>query len=269
MDTQFEQHLITAGLTKDEARAYETLIKKGALPASSLGRLIAISSRPLIYKVLDGLVTKGLVEKKDESGAIARFYPAHPLKLKEWTEKERERAEQSIISLEGVVDKLVSEFNLSSGKPGIRYYEGRSGVRVVLNDSLTSQSPIYSYTDVEQVETHYKDVVDPYVKDRERKGIMKKLLLDDTPFVRNFYADSKELQSEVRLIEKSENPYKVAIQIYDDKVSYLTLNPGKEMAVIIQDKEIAALQRHLFDQLYKRAKPLYAPTNSSNSAVSN
>ncbi len=156
------------------------------------------------------------------------------------------------------------EFNLSSGKPGIRYYEGRSGVRAVLNDSLTSKTPIYSYTDVEQVEIHYKDVVDPYVKERERKQILKKLLLDDTPFIRNFYAGIEETQSEVRLIAKSDSPYKVAIQIYDDKVSYLTLNPGKEIAVIIQDKEIAALQRHLFDQLYKLAKPLYTPSNSNS-----
>lgn len=265
METQFEQHLITAGLSKDEARAYETLIKKGSLPASSLGRLISVSSRPLMYKVLDGLITKGLVEKKEKPGSVALFYPTHPIKLKDWTERERERVEQSTSVLEGVVDKLISEFNLSSGKPGVRYFEGRSGVRAVLNDSLTSKSPIYSYTDVEQVETHYKDVVDPYVAERERKGILKKLLLDDTPFVRNFYADSKENQSEVRLIEKSETPHKVAIQIYDDKVSFLTLEPDKEMAVIIQDKEIASLQRHLFDQLYKKAKPLYTPSNSSTS----
>jgi len=264
MDTQFEQHLITAGLTKDEARAYETLIKKGALPASSLGRLIAISSRPLIYKVLEGLMTKGLVEKRDEVGAIARFYPTHPLKLKEWTEKERERAEQSLTAVDGVVDKLVSEFNLSSGKPGVRYYEGRSGVRAVLNDSLSAKTPIYSYTDVEQVETHYKDLVGPYLKERERRQILKKLLLDDTTFTRNLYAGAEETQSEVRLIEKSQNPYKVAIQIYDDKVSYVTLNPGKEMAIIIQDKEIAALQQHLFEQLYKYAKPLYTPTDSAS-----
>ncbi len=256
MDTQFEAHLITAGLTKDEARAYETLVKKGSLPASSLGRLISISSRPLIYKVLEGLIAKGIVEKKEESGSVARFSPFHPIKLKEWTEKEREKAEQSLVAVDGVIDKLVSEFNLSSGKPGVRYLEGRAGVRAILNDSLQAKTPIYSYTDVEQVEAHYKDVVDPYVKERERRKILKKLLLDDTPFVRNFYTGIEETQSEVRLIEKSQNPYKVAFQIYDDKVTYLTLDPGKEMVVIIQNQTVADLHKHLFEQLYDRAKKL-------------
>lgn len=118
METQFEQYLITAGLSKDEARAYEILIKKGSLPASSLGRLISVSSRPLMYKILEGLITKGLVEKSEKPGSVAQFHPAHPIKLKEWTERERERAEQSTSVLEGVIDKLISEFNLSSGKPG-------------------------------------------------------------------------------------------------------------------------------------------------------
>ena len=51
--------------------------------------------------------------------------------------------------------------------------------------------------------------------------------------------------------------------IYDDKVSYLTLEPGKEMAIIIQDKEISALQRHLFEELYNRDSkvPFYLRRN--------
>ena len=261
METQYEQHLITAGLTKDEARAYETLVKRGGIEAGKLGHLIAISSRPLTYKVLDGLLKKGLVEKKEETGKVAKFYPSHPLKLKEYTEGERKKAEQSITAVEGVVDQLVSEFNLSSGKPGVRFFEGRAGVRAVLNDSLTTRGTIYSYTDVEQVEKFYQDLVNPYLKERERKQIMKKLLLDDTPFTRALYAGTEETQSEVRLISKNENPYKVAIQIYDDKVSYLTLNPGKEIAVIIQDQDIASLQKYLFEELYNRATPLFVPKN--------
>ncbi len=259
MEIQYEQHLITAGLTKDEARAYELLVKRGGLEAGKLGRLIEISSRPLTYKVLEGLISKGLVEKKEEVGKVAKFYATHPLKLKEYTEREREKAEQSITAVEGVVDKLVSEFNLSSGKPGVRFFEGRAGLKAVLNDSLTAKTPIYSYIDVEQVERHYQDVNGPYLKEREKRGINKKLLLDDTPFTRELYVGVEESHSEVRLIEQKEHPYKVAIQIYDDKVSYLTLKPGKEMAVIIQDAEIAGLQQHLFEELYKLAKPLYQP----------
>ena len=259
METLYEQNLILAGLTKDEAKAYETLVKLGAMQAGDLGRNIQISSRPLIYKVLDDLVTKGLVEKKEIEGKVAKFYPAHPLKLKEFADKERENAERSIVAVEGVIDKLISDFNLTSGKPGVRFFEGRAGIKSVLDDSLTAQSVIYSYIDVEAVERDYTDINTPYLKAREKFGIKKKLLVSDTQFIRNVYKDSAETASEVRMIPKSAATFEVSMQIYDKKVSYLTLIPGKEIGVIIEDEHIARMHRHLFEVLYERAEPLYVP----------
>lgn len=264
----YKKQLMDCGLTEHQSILYELLIKSGALRASAIVRRLDNSlSRPMVYAVLDELTVIGLVEKDTESANVTRFVPAHPSKLQDIAYERRQIADTLAEAASAIIPRIVSDYNLTSSKPGVRFFEGKQGVRAVLQDSLTTKTHILSYTDVEQIETHYKDVSDPYILEREKRGILKKLLLDDTPYVRAFYAGLTEKQSEVRLIQQSEYPHKVAIQIYDDKVSYLTLTPGKEMAVIIQDADISALQRHLFLQLYKNATSLYTPSTDDSGVL--
>lgn len=261
----YKNQLINCGLTEHQATLYELLIKSGGLRASTIVRKIDNSlSRPMVYAVLNELVDMGLVEKDELASKVTRFTPAHPAKLQDLATEKRLVADSMIDAAASVIPRMVSEFNLVSNKPSVRFFEGKEGVRAVLNDSLTAKTPILSYTDVEAVEKHYKDVGDPYLKERARLGILKKLIVDDTPFARKLYKGSKETHSEVRLIPVDKNPHKVSMQIYDDKVSYLTFAPGKEVAVIIQDAEISAMQRHLFEQLYNLSSPLYTPTSDNS-----
>ncbi len=266
MDSHIQQ-LIDCGLSRHQASIYELLVKNGTLRASTIVRQLGNTlSRPLVYHVLGELTELGLVEKTGTEKDITRFSPAHPAKLQEIAEQKQKEADRMSDAASVVIPRIVSEYNLVTSKPGVRFFEGTQGIEAVLADSLTARTPIYSYTDVEQIEKFYKDIVDAYVRERERRKILKKLILDDTPFVRNFYAGVEETQSEVRLIPKSVNPFTVAVQIYDDKVSYLTLSPGREMAIIIQNEEIAGMERHLFESLYNSATPLYTPSSSSSSS---
>lgn len=264
----YTKQLMDSGLTQNQAILYELLIQTGGLRASSIVRRLNNSlSRPLVYSLLNELVKVGLVEKNEHDSKVTRFIPAHPSKLHDIAEKRRSEADSIANAASLIIPRIVSEYNLNANKPGVRFFEGREGVRAVLNDSLTTKTPILSYIDVEAIETHYNDVNVPYMKERERLGILKKLILDDTEFVRNLYAHTAETQTEVRLIPKTENQYQVSMQIYDDKVSYLTLVPGAEIAVIIQDASISAMHRHLFEILYTRASALYAPAVSATSST--
>jgi sugar-specific transcriptional regulator TrmB len=254
-----EDNLVKIGISPDEARVYMVLLTTPNIPASSIAKRAHISSRPLVYKVLQDLEAKGLCEKKDTPGAVSTFFPLHPSKFEEIAKKRETEAYQAARAVENVVEALTSQFSVLLGKPGIRYVEGEKGIKYILDDSLKAQTEILQYVDVEIVETRYKSINDAYIKSRERLGVKKKLLLLDTPFVRNLYAGVSETVSEVRLIARDQNPYPVSMQIYDNKVSYLTLIPGKEIGMIIEDVNITAMHRHLFLELYKKATPLYDP----------
>jgi len=259
------QVLVQAGLTPEQASLYEVLVKNGPLYASGASRKANIS-RPLGYKVLGELVAANLVEKKDEPGKVAVFSAVHPLKLKEFSEKRVENLKSASKALDGTLGSLISDFNLVSGKPGVRFFEGIEGVKAVLEDSLTAQDEILTYADIESIEKHISTINREYVKTREKFGIKKKGIAFDTPFTRNFLKGYAPSVTEMKLIKSDEKPFHTVMQIYDGKVSYITLSEENLIGVIIADKNIYEMHRDLF--LYTwRSTPEFSPEQVSTGLV--
>src|SRR3989338_8107857 len=243
--TEYRASLAEAGLTAHQAAVYETLIKNGSLPARAVG-LKAGMSRPLAYKVLDELEAVGLVEKQEKPRAVSRFSAAHPLKIKEIGDRRFEAAQGAKAAIEGTLGKLISDFNLQSGKSGVRFFEGLEGIQAVLDDSLTSQTEIYSYADLESIEKYISDINKKYVRERERKQIKKKGIVVDTPFARNFLKNYAPGVTETKLIVRDMSAFHTVMQMYDSKISYITLSDENLIGVIIADPRIYEMHRELF-----------------------
>jgi len=249
----YEQNLIQAGLSGDQAKIYEILLTNGPSPASTVKQKSDLS-RPMVYKVLGQLQALSLVEKKEEKGAVATFCTIHPLKLQEMVEQKKRAAEGAAQALEGVIAELTSQYNLAVGKPGVRFYEGFAGIVRVLEDSLSAKKEIYSYADLESIDAYIPEINKEYVKKRERRGIKKKGIVLDTPFARQFLKGYYPGITETRLIKTETPPFETVMQIYDNKISYITLSDTNIIGVIIEDRRIYAMHKHLFDYLWERAE---------------
>ncbi len=166
----YEQFLTQTGLTKEQATVYQNLIKEGFL----LARKIALNTglkRGLVYKTLEQLVDMGLVEKREDLGKIAIFHATHPSKLKELLGKREQELKTAETSLQGIMNQLVSDYNLFSGKPNVQFFEGVEGIKKVLEDSLSTQTEIYTYADVESIEKYISTINKEYVTKREKFNI--------------------------------------------------------------------------------------------------
>src|SRR3989344_39724 len=250
----YSQPLTQAGLNPEQAAVYEVLLKNGPSPA----RRVAQNSpdkRSLVYKILDELIAQGLATKKDEIGRVSVFEPAHPVKLKEFAEKKAEEARQAQTALDGILGQMASDFNLFSGKPGVQFYEGIEGVNKITADSLTAKDVIYSYVDNEAVNKYVPKINEEYVKKRERLGIMKKMITVDGEYIRRKVKTYNPAVSEVRVIPNT-FPFVSVMQIYGNKVSYLTLDEKKMIGIIIDDPAIARMHKTLFEFTWSVAKPL-------------
>ena len=244
--------LAQSGLTRDQAALYGALLQKGSLSAREAA-LEAKIGRTLGYALLDQLAGMGLVTKAKEKGSVARFSPVHPSALQDRIESQQKNAERAALTLKSVLPDLSSLYNLATGRPGIRFYEGREGVKEVLYDSLTSKETIYTYADMETVDGYVGDINDEYVRTRLKKGIAKKLLLPDTPAARAEIMQSNEL-TEIRFIQNQDAPpFHAAMEIYDGKVSYVTFTKDILMGTIISDPAIYSLHRFLFEEQWKKA----------------
>jgi len=251
---EYPEELLDIGLSEHEAAVYELLIRNGAMRASRIAKDIGVSlSRPMIYAILNSLLDSGLIEKQKKTGEVAQFSAAHPSSLQLFAERQKEKAESALSAAAGLIPKMVSAYNLSTGRPGVRFYEGDAGMQDVLNDSLTSRETIYALSDLEAIARYLPDVNKRYVEERIRRNINKRGLVPDTSknraFMKEYAGKTLEL-TETRFLPLDQAPFSTVMQIYDNKVSYCVLGEKNLIGVIISDPRIYTMHRTLFEYLW-------------------
>lgn len=255
INLEYTENIVSTGLSKEQAVVYEALLKLGESPASTISKSIPNKyplSRPLIYKVLEELIKLDLAEKKDLEGKVATFTPKHPVAINKAIDAEKARIERTKEEFLNTSGKLSSLFNLTSGKPGVQFYEGKDGVWEVLMDSLTSTEEVLSCADLEAIEKYIPDLNAEYSIMREDKGIKKRALVIDSKISRDFLRSYDHAITTVKLIkETTQRPnFQTVMQIYDQKVSYITLTNNYLVGIIITDQYIANTHKYLFESMW-------------------
>ncbi len=238
------------GLTKTQAEIMAFLLENGSAKASFIAQKTTVP-RGVAYKGLDELVNLGLVEKK-QAGKITVFQAEHPIKLEKIIENKEKEANQARQRLTGLLPELVSMYNLANHRPGVYFYEGNEGIEQVLNDSLESKTEIYTYADLEAVTAELKEINARYAKERDKRGIKKKIIVADTEFNHNFFMDYDKTITEIRYLKKEFYQFKTGMQIYDGKISYQVMDGNNKLGIIIHDQHIYEMHKLLFEFIWKK-----------------
>ena len=249
---QEENILIQAGLSEEQAQAYQSLLDKGPQRASYLSKWTGIK-RGLIYKVLEQLESMGLVSKKGGPGTVATFSPSHPsLLLSNLERKEKEIALNKEMLMSSI-GSLSSKFNLITGKPNVQFFEGEEGIKKVLDDTLRipKGSVIYSYTDLEAIERYIPEINRAYGEQREKLEIKKIGFLLDTPRAREIIKKYDSKFSEAKFLDLGTNEIETIMQIYENKISYITLKEKSMIGIIIEDPLIYKMHKAVFEYFWK------------------
>lgn len=247
-----ENILKQAGLSEEQAITYEALLDKGPQKASTLSVWTGIK-RSLTYKVLEQLENMGLVEKKGGTGTVAVFYPAHPSILLDKIDRDKKNLDlaKEVVSLG--IGNLSSKYNLLTGKPNIRFFEGEDSVSNITGDFPKVEKEIRQIIDISNALKEFKDETINYLNKRIKLGIHKKMILPDTEENRKYIESGSEM-TEFRLLPKN-TVIPTSFQMYENKVTILTLNKEKKIGLIIEDKEIATGMQNIFDALWDLSKP--------------
>ncbi len=246
--------LIQIGLTEKQAKVYACLLEHGLSPA----RLIIFKTdlkRGITYEVIEQLIKLNLIEKIEDRGKIALFRTTHPNNLELFFEKKKKEIEDTEKFLKNEMGSFVSMYNLLSGKPNVRFFEGEEGMTEVINDSLDSTETILQYIDNEMVHKYLPKENEEYVKHRIKKGIHKKMLSPDSEYIREHAKAMNPEFTELRIIKNS-FPFNTVMQIYDNKISYITLSENKKIGVILEDNDIANMHKILFNLNWENGEKL-------------
>ncbi len=246
MDAINNDLLGLVGLTPEEGAVYASLLKSGSSSARKVATVSGVK-RGMAYKALARLEALGLVEKHDPLSGVASFTPAHPSVLRDLFAKKQATLAALKDPLETTIGTLTSSYNLVSGRPNIRFFEGKKGMEEVLDDSLYAKEEIRTFADLESIMRFIPDINSTYVAKREKLGIKKRGIVYDTPKNREIIKDYHRSVTDIRFIPWATTPTETVVQIYDGKISYLTLRPDSMIGIIVEDPHIYTTHKTLFD----------------------
>jgi len=245
----YKETLVSIGLSYEEAEVYTILLKNGPLAASAINKETLIK-RGLVYKTLDRLVKLGLVKKREEEGKVALFIPNHPSHLTEVLDEKQRTLEASRASLDATLRNMSSDYNLSSGKPGIQFFEGVSGMKNIYSDIVATGKDFHLIRSV--FEPVYKNKIEPvimeFIKKRIKRGTWVVALTPNDlseESRKDLKAKDEEQLMNRTFIDTKQYTSPVEIDIYGNKVAFLSF--GKELiGTIVESPQIAQAMRELF-----------------------
>lgn len=255
----FQSNLAELGLTKTQSNVLDYLLEFGQNKASAIGRQIK-QPRGAVYKALEELLALGLVEKIEKEGEIAQFRASHPRKIERVLDEKERILGQNRQMFEEILPQLISRYNLTINKPGVVFYEGEEGMRKVLYDTLSSKTDVCLFINPEAFsqDEKFQEINEEYKIKREKAGIRKKILRagirpENTFGQKQDTPKYKEL-TEIRYTGKPSPSFRSAIQIYDGKISYQTINGENITSILIEDKDIYEMHKAFFELLWETSE---------------
>lgn len=240
-----ENDLSALGLTDEEAKVYLAVLELGGSYVSAIAKKAGVH-RVSCYHTLDNLVKKGLVSSLSRNN-MKYFTVESPRVLVNQLEEKYTKAQK-------LLPELLSLTNSLAYKPKIQYYEGLNGLKNIFEDTLDSEGEILGYTNLaalpevlpdEYIRKYAKNKIDSKIKSRMLSPISD----DALGYIDKYYPNYEETIEfvEILFINPKEFMIEYEINIYEDKVSIISLNSDEIIGLILQSPVYARTQRAIFN----------------------
>jgi len=239
-----ESVLMDMGLSKNEAKAYVSLIEIGASTVTKISNKSKVH-RTNLYEALERLKKKGIVSAFTKNGTV-HFEATDPKIFFNFL-KERE------MKLNSVMPQLLLAKKMSTPDENIEIREGLTAVKATFSDALKHNQPIYTFGSPKEASGLAKIFLDRFHKERIKKKI---------PMYHIYNSDA-----EARIKELKKLPYThvrtlapefnspIATGICGDEVALKIWDKKDGMAIVIKSERIAKAYKKYFDLLYSVANP--------------
>lgn len=235
------------GLSDKEIKIYLKLLENGASSVRTLAESAGLN-RGTTYDILKSLQEAGLASfyHQDTKQKFVAEEPEKLLKLIQNKEQEISDAKEKINEL---IPELKSLQGKDSQQPVTKYYEGRLGVKFILDDILSTmkqnkKSEYYVYS----AEGVREDVYEAY-PDFNKKRIKNKIIAKTISLSTGGNTYGLDQRKWLQSTKQSENM--TYILIYSGKCAFISRDTRKNpVGVIIENQMIYETQRIIFLQLW-------------------
>lgn len=242
-----QEQLQTLGLNQKEASIYLASLELGLTSVQNIAKKAQIK-RSTVYELLESLIKQNLITVIPK-GKKRYFLAAEPAHLSQVIAQKQKTLNQILPELEALS-------KVSPIKPKIRFYEGEEGIKNVYADTIKEGKEILAFV---SVATAYKSplidfLTQQYVQQRTEKKIMAKVIAPDAPLAKEYQKrDAKEFR-QTKLIPEKDYPFSIEINIYGNKVAFMSFKANELMGVIIESKEIAKTMAMIHKFFWEKLK---------------
>jgi sugar-specific transcriptional regulator TrmB len=242
------------GFGAKEIKVYLALLELDTATAAELARRVDFN-RTSCYDILAMLAKRGLVAKIVKRKKTY-FEAGDPRQLVNYLEREKQETIKNFDKKKKMVEEVLPELSSllipRSNKPKVVFFEGEKGMREAYEDTLNSRETILAYANVATVHAGLPNFFPEYYKRRAAAGIAIKAIMPDNELsAKRKEQDAAEKRQTILLKDKALT-FSPEVNIYNDKV--LIASWKEKMAVIIQSKELADLQKVVFNLLWESLK---------------
>jgi len=251
---ELAKELQDIGLSEKESKVYLALLELGQETVQNISKKANVN-RATTYVVLESLQKKGIVTTFEQNKKTF-FIAEGPSALYNIIREQQEELEKKDDDLDGMMNELMTVYNLHPDKPKINFYEGKEGLKEMQKDFLNSGEndavEFFSLSDVNA--TFTKEEAKEVGRIRREKNIKITMLFtdDSSDFDSNIKVYEDDLTNSLEL-QSDEYPFASDIIVYGDKVWMASLK-GDLSGTIIQSKEIAACIKAIFTLSFEGAK---------------
>lgn len=236
VDMDIKKLLKNIGLNEKEAAVYLATLELGEAKAAEVSNRADLN-RVTCYDILDKLIHKGYISTYNKKN-LKFFSATSPKDI--WEEVKTRQNE-----FESALPQLMNLHDKRSGDSKIHYYEGLDGIKQIYKDSLHSKTEILNYANSQAIRAHWKDYQNEYVKERVKRRIFLRGIALKDEWGDRIVAE-KHMYRDIRLVTPGPFDFNNQINIYDDKVSFVSFGKDRLVGMIIESAEMADAQRAIF-----------------------
>lgn len=251
----YEYAMAKIGFKKPEIKIYATLLKLGEQSASSIAQSVKLP-RTTVRTYLENLNKQRFVKVK-QRGRTQIFSAEKPDQALENLKYRKmeviEKMDEQMRAFSAVIPELNSITNENISLPKVKFYRGMTELKQMYYDSLNSETEILCFSSIQDL-NYIFGKVGHYRNKRAKKRISLRYLAQDCPEEHEERKADEALYREGRLINPKLFNIKNEINIYDNKVSIITLKEER-MGMLIESREFYESMKNIFEMLWAMAKP--------------
>ena len=255
-DQKLSEFLKKLGLNEEACKIYLSLLIHGDSTVLALSKYTGID-RSAIYRLLNNLTKTGVVEEKIAENSI-KLKAVSPEKL-EFLVKEKELTAQELrIQLPSVIT-LLNQLGATEGSDTkVLFYRGLSGIKQMIWNVLNTKKELVGYTYRALEEIVEIDFIEEWSLEFVNRGLKARdLYSSEWLKSRNEFPERAKGHWETwqsRFISPKILNINHQLDIYNDVLALYNWHKGEVFGVEIYNDKITAMQKQIFEVLWKMAK---------------